>query len=176
MSILERFHLNHLARINTIKIDRNLINVMVERWRREAHTFHLRVGEMIVTIEDVSCLWGLPIDGLPVIGFPNNNWEHDVFDAFGRVDWSAFRRPSGTYHLSANWLCEPWGPPIEDENDLRRSRASLPDNASAEEARYYTHTYMLDLFSSVIFPDHSRFIQTMHLHLIRNPDSLSTYS
>jgi Plant mobile domain len=56
MSILERFRLNHLVRIDTIKIDRDVITAMVERWRRETHTCYLLVNEMIVILEDVSYL------------------------------------------------------------------------------------------------------------------------
>jgi Plant mobile domain len=56
MSILERFILDRLASIGTIQIDRDLISAIIERWRRETHTFHIPVGEMTVTLEDVSCL------------------------------------------------------------------------------------------------------------------------
>jgi Plant mobile domain len=84
-----------------------LISAIIERWRRETHTFHLPVGEMTVTLEDVSCLWGLPINEYLVVGFADNNWEEDVLQAFGRLKWASFRRPSGTYHMSTNWLCEP---------------------------------------------------------------------
>jgi Plant mobile domain len=66
--ILERFHLNHLARFENIKIDRDLIIDAAERWRRETHSFHFPTGEMAITLEDVLILWDLPIDGLPVTG------------------------------------------------------------------------------------------------------------
>jgi Plant mobile domain len=67
-SILERFHLNHLARLGNIKIDRDLITAVAERWRRETHSFHFPTDEMTITLEDVLMLWGLPLDGLPVTG------------------------------------------------------------------------------------------------------------
>jgi Plant mobile domain len=66
--ILERFHLNHLARLGNIKIDRVLITVVAERWRRETHSFHFPTGEMAIILEDVLMLWGLTLDGLPVTG------------------------------------------------------------------------------------------------------------
>jgi Plant mobile domain len=89
--ILQRFHLDHLAKLGIIKIDRDLITAMVERWRRETHTFHLSVGEMTITLEDVSCLWGLPINGYPITSFVDDNWEEDVLHVFGHVGWQAFR-------------------------------------------------------------------------------------
>jgi Plant mobile domain len=87
MPILERFGLDRLASIDTIQIDRDLISAIIERWRRETHTFHLPVDEMTVPLEDVSCLWGLPINGYPIIGFADDNWEEDVLQAFGRLKW-----------------------------------------------------------------------------------------
>jgi Plant mobile domain len=66
--ILERFHLNHLTRLGNIKIDRDLITVVTERWRRGTHSFYFSTGVMTITLEDVLMLWSLPLDGLPVTG------------------------------------------------------------------------------------------------------------
>ena len=49
--------------MNDINIDPGLLAGLLERWRPETHTFHLPVGEMTVTLEDVSCLWALPTRG-----------------------------------------------------------------------------------------------------------------
>ncbi|KAL5149725.1 Protein MAIN-LIKE 2 [Glycine soja] len=40
-----------------------LISVFVERWHRETSTFHLLVGELTITLDDVSSLLHLPISG-----------------------------------------------------------------------------------------------------------------
>lgn len=54
--IFERFRLDQLARLMSIKIDRDLITTLIERWRHETHSFHLLVGEMTMILEDVNRL------------------------------------------------------------------------------------------------------------------------
>ncbi|KAL4314210.1 hypothetical protein AHAS_Ahas15G0062300 [Arachis hypogaea] len=45
-----------------------LLSTLVERWRPKNHTFHLSVGEVTVTLEDVTYILGLPVNGEPVTG------------------------------------------------------------------------------------------------------------
>ena len=63
-----RLGLYQLAIMPHCDIDQALVCGLVERWRPETHTFHLPVGEMTVTLGDVSALWGLRIDGDPIGG------------------------------------------------------------------------------------------------------------
>ena len=44
-------------------MDRALVSALVDHWRPETHTFHLLVGEMTPTLQDVSMLLGLRIVG-----------------------------------------------------------------------------------------------------------------
>ncbi|KAK4391684.1 Serine/threonine-protein phosphatase 7 long form [Sesamum angolense] len=46
-----------------IEIDTHLITALVERWHPETHTFHFSVGEATVTLQDISIIWALPIEG-----------------------------------------------------------------------------------------------------------------
>ncbi|RVW84511.1 Serine/threonine-protein phosphatase 7 long form-like [Vitis vinifera] len=46
-------------RIGHITLDWGLITSLVERWRPETHTFHLPVGEMTITLQDVAVILGL---------------------------------------------------------------------------------------------------------------------
>ncbi|CAN6209607.1 unnamed protein product [Urochloa humidicola] len=47
--------------------DMSLLAALLDRWRPETHTFHLPVGEMTPTLQDVSLLLGLPCAGDPVV-------------------------------------------------------------------------------------------------------------
>ena len=66
--LIRQSGLEQLAKIKKIELDHGLITGLVERWRPETNTFHLNSGEATVTLEDVACIYGLPIDGLPVNG------------------------------------------------------------------------------------------------------------
>ncbi|KAH1205802.1 Protein MAIN-LIKE 1 [Glycine max] len=43
--------------------DRGLLSSFVERWHRETSSFHLPVGELTITLDDVSSLLHLPVVG-----------------------------------------------------------------------------------------------------------------
>jgi Plant mobile domain len=42
------------------------------------------VGEMTITLQDMACLWGLPIDGIPVTGVSDDDWTPMVEAFFER--------------------------------------------------------------------------------------------
>ena len=75
-------------RVGRIQYDHALLTAMLERWRQETHTFHLPIGEATVTLQDVSIIYGLPIDGRAVTGselqftimVQNYNKLHKLFD------------------------------------------------------------------------------------------------
>ena len=71
-------HLVDILESESKCINASLIAGLVERWRPETHTFHLPFGEMTVTLQDVSALWGLPIQGVPVGGVSDPTDSDDI--------------------------------------------------------------------------------------------------
>ena len=55
--------LSPLIGCSVVTGDPGLISAFVERWHRETSTFHLLVGELTITLDDVSSLLHLPISG-----------------------------------------------------------------------------------------------------------------
>ncbi|XP_006574266.1 protein MAIN-LIKE 2-like [Glycine max] len=55
--------LSPLIECSVVTGDLGLISAFVERWHRETNTFHLPVGELMITLDDVSPLLHLPISG-----------------------------------------------------------------------------------------------------------------
>jgi hypothetical protein len=44
-------------------ISHGFVCAMTERWHKETNNFHLPVGEMTITLDDVACLLCIPITG-----------------------------------------------------------------------------------------------------------------
>ncbi|KAL9677357.1 hypothetical protein QQ045_005586 [Rhodiola kirilowii] len=51
-----------------VKVDPSLLIAVVERGRPETHTFHFNDGEATITLQYISLLTGLPVEGMPVTG------------------------------------------------------------------------------------------------------------
>jgi len=58
-------------------IDQGLICAFVERWDEETSSFHLPFGEMTLTLDYVSCLLRLPIDGM-LLSHASISWDEVV--------------------------------------------------------------------------------------------------
>ena len=71
--IQSRFYVFH--RVSHVKVDWPLITALVERWRPETHIFHMTVGEMTITLQDVAILFGLRVHGHLATGSTDIDWH-----------------------------------------------------------------------------------------------------
>ncbi|XP_073099005.1 uncharacterized protein [Elaeis guineensis] len=85
LDLLKRAGFYYLSRLKRIHLDHALLNALIERWRRETQTFHLRHGEMTILLKDVAILTGLLVDGLPVTGKTNYDWEQLCMELLGQA-------------------------------------------------------------------------------------------
>lgn len=65
---LERAGFSNVTKIDCLNIDSRLVVALLERWRPETQTFHLSTGECTITLDDVSMLLGLRVNGKAVNG------------------------------------------------------------------------------------------------------------
>jgi Plant mobile domain len=147
---LKNLDLFHAVRIEHTNTDKAYITALIERWRPEIHTFHMPIGELIVTLQDVACLWGLPIDDIPITGISDYDWVDLTVQSFGRPftgsTWLNKKRTvagqgvykQSRYSLSLSWLAEQF--------------LSLDNDATPDEVVYYTRAFIMDLFGTLFFP------------------------
>ncbi|KAK1258651.1 hypothetical protein QJS04_geneDACA017817 [Acorus gramineus] len=85
--------LYYLTEMGYTRSDHRLLQALTERWRPETNTFHLRHGEMTITLQDVAILTGLPIDGKPVLSWlketfsivPDVELDDDILQQYARA-------------------------------------------------------------------------------------------
>ena len=63
-SVVEASSLGDLLKTSYKEINNAMVTALVERWHPETSSFHLPVGEMTVTLDDVYCLLHIPIQGI----------------------------------------------------------------------------------------------------------------
>uniref|UniRef100_A0ACD6A919 Uncharacterized protein n=1 Tax=Avena sativa TaxID=4498 RepID=A0ACD6A919_AVESA len=94
---------------STPNLNAAAITALVDRWRPETHTFHLRTGEITPTLQDVSMIFGLPIAGEPLCMSTNSDgWRNAMHLLIGMApeeleDKSKDRVPAGATYA---WIME----------------------------------------------------------------------
>lgn len=172
--ILKSLGLYQVSQMKVANVDSSLLSGLLERWRPETHTFHLPVGEMTITLEDVSCLWALPITGLPVTGMSDGNWEGLVNECLGVGAWDALMKPK-----KRSSAIQKSGYAINLKS-LRNRFKAMPSGQgepTPEQIHQYTRAYILDLFGSLLFTDSSGdSVPVMYLQFLRNLNTPGQYN
>ncbi|XP_020686692.1 serine/threonine-protein phosphatase 7 long form homolog [Dendrobium catenatum] len=65
---LEHAGIACIRHLQFIRLDHHLITALVERWCPQTNTFHLPVGEMTITLQDVQIILGVRTDGPALVG------------------------------------------------------------------------------------------------------------
>ncbi|RYR21076.1 hypothetical protein Ahy_B03g066322 [Arachis hypogaea] len=139
-----------------------LLSALVERWRPETHTFHLPVGEVTVTLEDVSYILGLPINGEAVTGRSDSSHQFLVENCI-----ACFGREPGPEDHVLGKVNLAW---------VRRCRDTEPCDTQ-ESVERYVRAHIFCVLGTVVFPDKSTtLLNSKFLPLLRDFHRISEYS
>ena len=92
-----------IYRLGHIMIDWALITCLVKRWRPETHTFHVPVGEMTITLQDIAIILGIRINGPAVMGTCVLDVAELCRELLGATPPTNALRGSA---ISIRWLCD----------------------------------------------------------------------
>ncbi|XP_074342714.1 serine/threonine-protein phosphatase 7 long form homolog [Apium graveolens] len=157
-------HFDGVARLSGIHIDWSLVTALVERWRPETHTFHFPVGECTITLQDVSILLGLRVDGNIMTGSTEfkGGWAKIIHDMFGEAPKENSNDLVGG-RLKLSWLSKKFD--------------ALADDADNDEVIRHTYAFMLQLIGGVLFTDHQGSqVHCMFIPVIQNLERSSKLS
>ncbi|KAL5138096.1 Serine/threonine-protein phosphatase 7 long form [Glycine soja] len=128
-----------IMKMGYLKINSSLITALIERWRPETHTFHLRCGEATITLQDVSVLLGLRNEGAPLIGQTNLDWTELCEELLG-VGPEEGELQGSVVKLS--WLAHHF------------SEINILDG-NVEQLQRFTRAWILRFIGGVLFVDKS---------------------
>ncbi|KAH1213457.1 Serine/threonine-protein phosphatase 7 long form [Glycine max] len=144
-----------------LKINSSLITTLIERWRPETHTFHLRCGEATITLQDVSILLGLHTEGAPLIGQTNLDWAELCEELLG------VRAQEGELQGSVvklSWLAHHF------------SEINIHD-VNVEQLQRFTRAWILRFIGGVLFVDKSSSkVSLRYLQFLQDFEQCSTYA
>ena len=141
-------------------IDWPLIICLVERWQPETHTFHVPVGEMMITLQDVAIILGLHIDGPAVTGTCVLDVAELCGELLGVTPPADALRGSA---ISIKWLCDQLSLPAPDADEVTLERSACG--------------FILALMGSCLFVDKKGVrVHLCFLPLLRDLTHTATYS
>lgn len=132
----------HMVTRSTLWLNAPAITALVDRWRPETHTFHLRTGEMTVTLQDVSMILALPIGGeLVCINTSSSGWREQMAALIGRApeapeDSANDRVPAGATYT---WIVENF--------------AQCPEGVDDEVVQQHARVYVWYVITRTLFAD-----------------------
>ncbi|XP_052109241.1 serine/threonine-protein phosphatase 7 long form homolog [Arachis duranensis] len=152
----------YVSQIGVIKGQSAMINVLIERWRPETHTFHFPVGECAVTLEDVAVILGLPTNGLPVTGPTMNSFEALEAECLHHFGVAPSKNECRGSFIKLTWFRGV------------RDRIVLNDDVSMQ---MYVKCHIMLLFGKVLFADKSGAgVHWKFLPLLRNFGQIIQFS
>uniref|UniRef100_A0A8I6XE30 Aminotransferase-like plant mobile domain-containing protein n=1 Tax=Hordeum vulgare subsp. vulgare TaxID=112509 RepID=A0A8I6XE30_HORVV len=121
------------------------VTSLIDRWRPETHSFHLRTGEMTVTLQDVSMITALPIEGKPLcMSTDSEGWRHQMEALIGMSPQEPEVEDGGKKDRVPAGATFTW---------IAANFAHCPEDADDEVIQRYARVYMWYVISRTIFAD-----------------------
>ncbi|KAK1642373.1 hypothetical protein QYE76_060178 [Lolium multiflorum] len=122
------------------------ITALVDRWRPETHSFHLRTGEMTVTLQDMSLILALPVEGKQLcIDTSCEDWRGKMFDLIGKVPDDIVNKKGEKLRVSAGATFS-W---------ISQNFKTCPEGASQDVVKLYARVYVWYVITRTLLPDSS---------------------
>ncbi|KAE8810525.1 mutator protein [Hordeum vulgare] len=130
---------------STPNLNAAAVTTLIDRWRPETHSFHLRTGEMTVTLQDVSMITALPIEGKPLcMSTDSEGWRQQMEALIGMSPQEPEVEDGGKKDRV------PVGAPF---TWIAANFAHCPEDADDEVIQRYARVYMWYVISRTIFAD-----------------------
>ncbi|KAH7862907.1 hypothetical protein Vadar_010985 [Vaccinium darrowii] len=151
-----------LLNMQYMQLDLALLTALVERWRPETHTFHFTSAEATVALQDVEIITGLSVDGGPVTGSTDLNWEQMVLDLLGlELQNAPWRRGN---KVTLQWL---WG----------HFNGQVQETDTQVQIEQKAPGYIMQLIGSVLVLDElSSRVHLCYIELLRDLKAAGQYS
>ncbi|XP_012833252.1 PREDICTED: serine/threonine-protein phosphatase 7 long form homolog [Erythranthe guttata] len=150
------------ASYNTV--DDHLLRAFIERSQPATNTFHLPVGEMTITLDDVSTLVGLPVVGRTVscerlIGDSKTKPSSLMFEMLGEYPDDVDKKKA----VKMEWL--------------KTIFSEVTTRDSADKRTYAIRAYLLFLLSCTILCDKTgNMVSVEYLNLVSDLDRIGEYA
>jgi hypothetical protein len=132
---------------------------------------------MTITLQDVSCLWALPIMGSPVTGPSDSDWSNLVDELLGAGTANAVLKKKKRSGPNDPQEVRSTSGYAINLKLLRDRFIAMPGEPTDEQVRQYTRAYVLDLFGSILFTDSSGdSVPVMYLQFLQNLDAPNQYN
>uniref|UniRef100_A0A287P3Q8 Aminotransferase-like plant mobile domain-containing protein n=1 Tax=Hordeum vulgare subsp. vulgare TaxID=112509 RepID=A0A287P3Q8_HORVV len=130
---------------STPNLNAAAVTTLIDRWRPETHSFHLRTGEMTVTLQDVSMITALPIEGKPLcMSTDSEGWRQQMEALIGMSPQEPEVEDGGKKDRVPAGATFTW---------IAANFAHCSEDADDEVIQRYARVYMWYVISRTIFAD-----------------------
>ncbi|KAH0657091.1 hypothetical protein KY285_031973 [Solanum tuberosum] len=163
LEVIRLYGLYGVYKSNRPAIDRSLITALVERWHPETHTLHFKIGEATITLQDVEVLYGLLVNGDPVLG-------NEMIRTIG--DWQNIcQRLLGFVPSREDFKTN--SIKIAAFNAHMLSQPQLPNMATQDMVNQKARCYMFWMIAGTMMADTSGgYLKLMYLPMLEDIDKI----